>query len=245
MAFKQDKAQGEPGGKAKKTRRTPNLDKNWARITTGGSTKQGNQDRIKVLDGYNTPPIATEELLKRVYLPLRVWEPANGNDFMSNVLEARGHRVFRSDIFLWSKRTNKKMDFTAEDAAPPTAWHGKSFSIVSNPPFSKGRQFVERGMDLLPVGGHLCLLLRLQFLESQGRKLMFERYPPLKVSIFSKRLPRMHRFDSSLDKFLKAKEADGERAAEPGSALAFAWFIWRKERTDKAQRAIKPTLEWI
>lgn len=216
-----------------------NLDKNWSRMAVGGSTKQGNIDRVRNLDGYNTPDEAVEALLQAEKLHTRIWEPANGFNKISNYLEDAGKTVHRSDIYQWSKRTKDLQDFTAPTVNTP--FKGKPFDIVTNPPFVKAVQFVETAMNNLQPGRQLCLLLRLQFLEGKKRKLLFKKYPPHSVYVFSYRLPRMHRFDFDKDAWM----AEHTGKAEPSSALCFAWFCWRKEKTPVKQSAVATQLKWI
>jgi hypothetical protein len=213
-------------------------DKEWSRLTVGGTNKQGNVDRIRNLDGYHTPPVAVDMLCDAIPLGHRIWEPANGFNRISDRLEDKGFAVHRSDIFAWTKKTKDIQDFTKIEGLK-VPFRGKPFNIVTNPPFIRAAEFVETAMSVLPSGGNLCLLLRLQFLEGAKRKKLFTRYPPTEVLVFSKRLPRMHRFDFDLNAFLAG------HSKEPSSALAFAWFVWRKCAKDKEQRAIVPTIRWL
>lgn len=225
-------------------RSKPSRNKEWSRLTVGGTNKQGNIDRIRNLDGYHTPPQAVDALLDAVDLKPRIWEPANGFNRISDVLSSKGYRVHRSDIYKWSNKTSQLCDFTnSEEMEVP--FKGKNFDIVTNPPFVKAGAFVEAGMDYLLPGGRLCLLLRLQFLEGQKRKKLFTKYPPEELLVFSARLPRMHRFDFDLQALRKKQEGEGKKFKEPGSALAFGWFIWQKQKSDKAQRSVKPTIRWL
>lgn len=203
---------------ARKTR-----DKDWSRITVGGSTKQNNLDRIKVLDGFHTPIIATDSLAREINLSPRIWECANGHSRISDRLAKRHKRtVFRSDIHRWVPETQMVIDFTKTGYVP---FQKKSFDIVTNPPFVRGQDFVENAMNLLPVGGKLCLLLRLQFLEGGKRAELFKKYPPVEVLVFSRRLPRMHRFDFDLAKWMRKLKREGKKPADPSSAMCFCWFI--------------------
>ena len=57
------------------------------------------------------------------------------------------------------------------------------------------------------------MLFRLAFLEGQARYKLFNKYPPKRVYVFSKRLNC-------------AKNGDFNKYKS--SAIAFAWFIWEK-----------------
>jgi hypothetical protein len=198
------------------------------------------EDRIRVLDGFHSPKEAVKLLVKHAKLKKRVWECANGYNRISNRLEKRGHKVFRSDIHKWSDKTQKIADFTKTKFVP---FKGKPFDIVTNPPFKIAQEFVESAMDKLPVGGRLYLLLRLQFLEGKRRKKeLFSKYPPMEVIVSSARLPRMHRFDFSLKQHRREVEKAGKKYSTPTSAMCFCWFVWEKKADAKAQAAIKTVI---
>ena len=184
-----------------------NHNKKWAQNTVGGSSKERRQERARVLDGFNTPKIAVIELLRKEKFQHRIWEPANGYGKISKVLQRKGYQVFTSDIYRWIPETQRQRAFQ-------NFWKPRGGDIITNPPFSLAQLFVEAAMRLLKSGRKLALLLRLQFLESKKRKLLFEKFPPKKIWVFSGRLPRMHQF--------------GWKGNKGGSILAFAWFIWEK-----------------
>lgn len=135
----------------------------WANQTVGFN-KDMKEERIRKLDGYNSPSIAVRALLEVEDIPKRVWEPAN--------------------------------------------------VILTNPPFRLAQEFVETAMRLLPEGGRLYLLLRLQFLEGRKRRQMFIDHRLIRVHVFSYRLPRMHIF--------------GHKGKKSTSTLCFAWFVFER-----------------
>jgi hypothetical protein len=187
--------------------------KRWARDTVGGSTKNQNKSRIKLFDGYHTPLVAVETLLEKEDVADYVWEPAAGFFKIVNPLRKDGIKVFTSDICDWHDKMHQIKDFSKYQKAPKPL-QGKMYDILTNPPFSKASMFVEKAMQLLPKGGRLYLLLRVQFLEGNKRYHLFKKYPPKRIWTYSFRLPRMHRF------FYKGESG--------GSLLAFAWFVWEK-----------------
>ena len=50
--------------------------------------------------------------------------------------------------------------------------------IMTNPPYSLGREFVNKSMSMLNKDGYLIMFLKIQFLVGMKRKPMFNRYPP-------------------------------------------------------------------
>ena len=72
--------------------------------------------------------------------------------------------------------------------------------------------FVRHALKLVP---RVCMLLRLAFLESQGRSDILDGGQLARVYPFRNRLPMMHR--------------DGWDGPIATSALAFAWYVWDRE----------------
>lgn len=69
------------------------------------------------------------------------------------------------------------------------------------------------------------MFLKLTFLEGQRRRKMFEKYPPKKVCVFSKRM---------------AVARNGEeKMFKKSSAACYCWMVW--EKNFKGQ----PMIEWI
>lgn len=81
--------------------------------------------------------------------------------------------------------------------------------VMGNPPFKVAEEFVRVGLPLLHEEGHLIFLLRLAFLEGQGRRDgLFTEFPPKAVWVCSKR---------------PSFQEDGKT-----NATAFAAFVWQK-----------------
>lgn len=102
-----------------------------------------------------------------------------------------------------------------------TEWGGVDFlkqnepylgDIVTNPPYKYAEEFITHGLDLIPDGNKLCLLLKVQFLEGKARKKLFEKYPPKTVWVSSSRIKH-------------GMKGDFSRA---NSMMAIAWYVWEK-----------------
>ena len=85
-------------------------------------------------------------------------------------------------------------------------------TIITNPPYRYAEEFVTHALTNTEVGNKVCMFLRLNFLESKGRKKLFETFPPIRVWVSSSRIQC-------------AKNADFSKY-KGGSASAFAWFVW-------------------
>jgi hypothetical protein len=157
---------------------------------------------------YSTPPIAVEALLAVENLSHWIWEPCAGLGAIANVLRDRGHTVICSDLIRYDDFPLHFVgDFMLQTKAPVDC-----DAIVTNPPYQIAAEFTRHALDLAP---HVYLLLRLAFLESIRRAEILERRGLVRVHVFRKRLPMMHRAGW-----------DGPRAS---SAIPFAWFCWNRD----------------
>jgi hypothetical protein len=157
-------------------------------------------------DLYETPDVAVSALLMCEKLPPRVWEPACGRGAIVRVLESAGHEVVASDIRDYGVRGQVVQDFF-EFTDPETR------CIITNPPFMHADRFVRHALKLMePARGKVVMLLRLAFYESVRRMDILEFNPLVRIHVFRKRLPMMHR--------------DGWEGKKGNSGMAFAWFVW-------------------
>ena len=84
--------------------------------------------------------------------------------------------------------------------------------IVTNPPYSFAKEFVEHALDISDDGRKVAMFLKIQFLEGNSRRKLFEKYPPKTIYVSSGRLRCAMNGD-----FEKAKNAN---------AVCYAWYIW-------------------
>ena len=192
---------------------------------SGGQLAGGNPTNERVeYDFYVTNPKAVEMLLEKYQFNENGnWlECCVGQGHISKVIENkfncnvdgidiidRGYpNTIVADYLTWE--TDKKYD-----------------NIISNPPYSLGKEFVEKSIELLNDNGKLAMFLKVQFLEGKARKQLFEIYPPKTVYVSSSRL-------------LCAKNGEFEQMiAGGGSAVAYAWFVWEKGYNGKTE------LQWF
>lgn len=156
-------------------------------------------------DYYATEPAATEWLCRLERLDGPILEPSCGEGHISRVLMAHGYEVVSRDLA--DRGFGEVADFLS---AENTEWGG---DIVTNPPYAFAQEFVEKAISIIPEGRKVCMFLKLTFLEGKKRAQLFERYPPRRVWVSRSRLKC-------------AKNGDFEHA--PGSATAYAWFVWEK-----------------
>jgi hypothetical protein len=142
-------------------------------------------DQWRKLDLFPTPPWGTRELFKHVMpalqLPPRirtVWEPAAVFGHMSVPLSEFSQMTLATDIYPYGPHLDAQIDFTKAD--PNTAlvdW------VITNPPFDHAYEFLEQAMRIARRG--VAFLVRLAWLESQGRITAYGRRPHLLLSPFS------------------------------------------------------------
>ncbi|MCA1021494.1 hypothetical protein [Halobacillus litoralis] len=121
------------------------------------------------IDYYATPEWATEALLKRERFEGKVLEPCSGAGAISKVLEKQGYEVESSDI----REDEHVYGAKGIDMLKMEGTEAKN--IVTNPPFFMATESVEKSLDLIPDGGKVAMILKLQFLEGQKRYEFFKR----------------------------------------------------------------------
>ena len=137
-------------------------------------------------DLYQTPPEAVTALLRAENLPMRIWEPACGPGSIVRVLRASGRDVFASDLVNYESPDQDVAgwDFMMEKRMP-----ADTQAIVTNPPYKLAGQFATHALHLCPK---VVMLLRLAFLESEGRSSILDGGYLARVLVFRDRLPMMH-----------------------------------------------------
>ena len=176
----------------------------WMRLGASNHTDKERQSE----DFYATDPIAAELLLEIEQFDGDIWECACGENHLANVFKERGYNVRTSDIIARVEGT-EIIDFLNYN----DKWDG---NIITNPPYSKAKEFIEKSLEIIPEGKKVAMFLKVQFLEGKARRKLFEKYPPKTIWVSSSRI-------------LCAKNADFEGMKRGGgSAVAYCWFIWEK-----------------
>lgn len=180
------------------------------------ATNHGSSER-EAHDYYATEPRAVELLLEKEKFASSIWEPACGEGHIAKVLHANGYHVVATDLIDRGFGTGG-IDFLKTDLRE------MDFDIVTNPPYKFAKEFVEQALHTIKQGNKVAMLLKLTFLEGQGRRVLFEKHPPEKVYVFSGRVKC-------------AKNGDFDSIGS--SAVAYAWFVWRKGFTGD------PVIRWV
>ena len=163
----------------------------------------------------------------------KILEPCVGNGNIANAINE----------FYKSKRDIIGVDIV-DRGYPNTIVHDyltwetdKKFDcIITNPPYSLAKEFVEKSMELLNEGydedgyakGQLIMFLKIQFLEGAKRKAMFEKYPPKYIYVFRNRMATWNNGEPL--------DSNGKRWA---TTMCHAWFVWEKGSTSE------PVVRWL
>jgi len=95
--------------------------------------------------------------------------------------------------------------------------------IISNPPYALASDFIEHCLDISMDTVKVAMLLKIQFLETQKRYILFRKHPPKKIYVFVNRV-----------NCGKNGVFSGE-----SSAVCYAWFVW-----EKGYQGL-PEIDWI
>lgn len=159
-------------------------------------------------DFYATNPIALKLFLENYkQLNKMVWECSCGQGHLSKKLEEQGYDVFSSDLIDRGYGITP-VNFLEQDDIK--IWNG---DILTNPPFNLAEDFLKKGMEILGNGNKIILFLKIQFLEGQSRKKLFEIYPPKYVYCHSSR---------------QQCAKDGRFDLYKATTQFYAWYVWEK-----------------
>lgn len=167
-------------------------------------------------DFYATDPNSLRKFLDIFPLSkhIPILEPACGMGHLSEVLIERGYKVTSSDLYDWGYgKTNVDFFKDYQD------WDG---TILTNPPYSEGLEFVKKALDIVPKGNLVIMFLKAQFVEGKKRREFFDKYPPKYIYYFTER------------------QVCGKNGKFPkGSAVCYSWWVWEKGYTGE------PITRWI
>lgn len=175
---------------------------NSFRILAASNLSKGER---QVDDFYATEPKAMELLLQEESFNKDVWECACGQGHLSKILIDKGYIVKSTDL-IGRGYGEGGIDFLKQREG----WHG---DILTNPPYKYAEEFVKKALELLEQGNHCVMFLKVQFLEGQSRRELFEYCPPKYVYVHSKRANC-------------AKNGNFEKYGS--SAICYCWYIWEK-----------------
>lgn len=190
-------------------------------FSTLGASNHSSYKRVD-LDFYATDPVAIDGLFKYEHFSHDddIWECACGDGHLSNRMKKLGRKVYSTDIIERNYKLDKQLDFLKTNAFNEYDMH-----IITNPPYKHAIEFIKRALEIIKPNYKVAMFLKLTFLEGQARRKFFDKHPPVKVLVFSKRMS-------------VARNGDPEMFKK-SSAACYAWFVWEKGINKK------PTIDWI
>ena len=178
---------------------------NKANFTRLGASNHALTER-QIDDYYATDPKAAELLLEVEPDLNNIWECACGEGHLAKIFKKHKKLGLATDLIYRGYGNLNPIDFlNFEDF-----YQG---DIVTNPPYKYAKEFIEKGIEVIPTGFTVAMFLKVTFLEGKARKEFFKKYPPKTIYVCSGRIPC-------------AKNGDFEKY--PSSAIAYAWFVWKK-----------------
>ena len=200
---------------------------------TGTKLVGDNPERGRVEnDYYATPFNATEALLNALnesgetLSSDTILEPSAGEGHIVKVLKDfyPYNEIVANDIAYRGSRlgidVNGGIDFLNYEP------HRKFDTIITNPPFALAQEFIEKALTL--TNRRVIMFAKIQLLEGDKRRKMFDNSPLKYVYVFSKRINP-----------LRNGEATDENGKPWASTMCFAWFVWDLEYEGE------PIIRWL
>lgn len=133
----------------------------------------------KDLEHYETPKWAVDAILDKVILTEQVVDPCAGTGVLTKAALDAGYACYPLDIHDFGCPRVEIKDWLNSDIGIADLVH--SNTVLMNPPFSKGCDFVEKSFER---GARKVLCFqRFSWLESQTRRGFWDKYPPKTVHL--------------------------------------------------------------
>lgn len=189
------------------------------RQLAGSGAKRGRE----VNDYYATNPETVEiflrELHKEIRLEGKILECACGCGNIAKVLEKYYEEVEGIDL-VYRGYGKGGIDFLLYE---PEEEYG---TIITNPPFSKAKEFIEKGLKL--SNKYVIMLCKIQLLEGVSRREFLKESPLKYVYVHSTRQAT----------WLGGREVD-EKGKKWSTTMCLAWYVW-----EKGYRG-EPVIRWL
>jgi hypothetical protein len=205
-----------------------------SKLNTGQIAGGNSEYREAVYDYSATNPKDMERMLKMMYrhgieFPgNRFLEPCAGG---GHIIEACKSSSYMPKDQQWTAidivDRGYPLDFNSDFLALNITEHYDG--VISNPPFQRASEFIEKSINLLSDNGICMMFLKLHFLEGSGRRELFDMYPPKYIYVYRNRA-NPWREGSPVNPF---------NGKEWASAICFAWFIWQKGSDSE------PIIRWV
>jgi hypothetical protein len=171
--------------------------------------------KTRPFDFYPTPLDVVEKLLQNHKLREgTILEPCAGDGAIIRVIRKYGYKnkIIANEI---RKEEESNLihsgadEISYDDFLLKYEVDNEVRTVITNPPFTYAREFLEQCFKLYP-NAEVIMLLRLAFLESKKRYDFWQQHPVSKLYVLSER---------------PSFTGDGT------DATAYAWFVWNKEQS--------------
>lgn len=194
------------------------MTKEKAVFTTNGCSNHSNYEREQN-DFYATNPKDVYRLFDECHIDFsnNILEPCCGNGHIAKVFKEKGYSVTCKDLI----QRNYPLDGTWDFLNQNEKFDG---DIVTNPPYEKACECVEKSLDMIPEGRKVVMLLKLTFLESKKRKNLFDTKQLKTVYVFRNRT---------------GCARNGDEKKFVSGAVCYCWYEWEKGYNGD------PIIRWI
>ncbi len=164
-------------------------------------------------DFYATPIEVTEAILNKIKLKGSILEPAAGQGHISKVLKEYYpyNEIISTDLIQREEKfgipIRGGIDFLAYE------FNRKFDNIITNPPFCFIQEFIEKALRL--SNDKVIIFAKIQLLESEKRRKMFDESPLKYIYVFTNRVNP-----------LRNGNEFNEKGEKWSSTICFAWFVW-------------------
>lgn len=204
---------------------------NKAAVFVCNGAKGHAKEERETHDYYATDPVAAEYLLKLEPQLDNVWECFVGEGNLAEPFRKVGKLKAVSDLIDRGYKPEGIITSYGKDFLQMNKiWKG---DIVSNPPYSKVKTYVQHCLDLIEDGRYVALFMKITFLEGKERKKFFEKYPLVRVWVSSSRISCAKNNEFYTIKKDKEGNPRLDKEGNPmkekvSSAACYCWFIWQK-----------------
>lgn len=187
--------------------------------TLGATNHAVDKDR-HTHDLYTSDPKALEKFMTVYDLPRDIWEPSAGHGHLVKCLRDKGFNVVATDLYDYPEK------FVEMDSGVDFFQCSKALApnILTNPPYKLVTSYIVHALDILPSGGQLILLLKIQALEGKER---FEKiYKNKNLKYVYVNISRVCCYKN------------GDMSCNDSSAVCYGWFVFEKGFTGE------PVIRW-
>lgn len=180
----------------------------------GGNPKRGRVEN----DYYATPFRATNAILDQLpdlSLDDVILEPAAGEGHIVKCLKERYPytTIIANDIAYRSSRFGIDVNGGIDFLNPTLSYSRPIDTIITNPPFSLAQEFIEKALSI--TKHYVIILAKIQLLEGEKRRSMFDNTPLKYIYVFSKRVSTLW----------NGQEVD-ENGKPWATTMCLAWYVW-------------------